>query len=116
MKNEKLARREVLSLKCFHVCRSVIKRAIVCMCIISEWLDNGEFNNIDRIIVEGCTLDATVVGLLMKNKGKQVYRCGNFGKSYRYEKRTKWIVFDKIPVNVEKGYDILLIPLEAVEK
>lgn len=111
-------RKGCVSLKYVHVCPRVIKRAMMCMCIISEWVDNGEFETTDRVVVAGGTLDAVIVSLLMRRNGKRVYQCREFQNVYRYESKTKWIVFGERVLNCDagKGYDILFMPCDILDK
>lgn len=96
----------------FRTCRKAVKKTVMKFCIIREWVANGEFDNAERIIVAGSIPDAVIVSMLMKSKGKQIYRCEKMLKVYRYESKTKWIVFGTALKNrkLDEHYDVILVP------
>ena len=80
--------------------------------IVKEWIDCGEFKGTDKIIVIGSKFYARAVKVLLSGSGKKVYYCTKAVGKYKYNNKTKWVVFDKdlkgnLPLN---SYDVLLVP------
>lgn len=64
------------------------------MIVIKEWIENGEFDKADRIIIIGTKLQAMMTALLFKKEPKKVYYCSKPNRPYVYNKKIKWIIFD----------------------
>jgi len=80
--------------------------------IVKEWIECGEFRNTDKIIVIGSKFYAMAVKFLFRGSGKKIYYCTETAGKYKYNHKTKWIIFDRalkenLPLN---SYDVLLVP------
>lgn len=91
---------------------SGIKSAIGDYIVIKECIENGEFDQAERIIVVGTKLQAAMVRYLFRSTHKKVYYCKKFERKYTYTKRIKWIIFDSSIEKkfLQKNYNILLVP------
>lgn len=80
--------------------------------IVREWIECGEFNNTDKIIVIGSKFYALAINLLLWGSKKKIYYCVEFTGEYKYKNNTKWIILDnslkrRFPQN---SYNVLIIP------
>lgn len=91
---------------------SKIKITVCNYIVIKEWVENGEFNQADKIIVIGTKLQSVMVKSLFRGTQKKVYYCKKFEKKYTYKSRTKWIIFDSSAKRMlpQKDYNILIVP------
>ncbi len=80
--------------------------------IINEWISCGEFEKADRIVFVGNRFEAVVTNFLFRKSKKKVYYCIDFREKYKYDDKTKWIIFNNEKWNVKElnSYDILVVP------
>lgn len=71
-----------------------VKRTLYEYIIIKEWIDNGEFAKVDRIVVVGTKWQGIRVTFLFKNSNKKIYYVTELSEKYKYRNRVKWIIFD----------------------
>ncbi len=87
-------------------------KPIVCnYIIIREWIENGEFDNTNNIIVVGTRFQSVMVNVLFKRRDKRIFYCTNI--NYKHYDKTKWIIFDKTVKKAfpQNDYSILHMPI-----
>ena len=82
--------------------------------IIREWNECKEFKDVNKIIIVGNKIQYKLAEVYLKKFGKRVYYCpiSKFKKIYKYQKKTKWILFDKNVLSSigMKNRDIICMP------
>lgn len=66
--------------------------------IIREWVENGEFDGADRIIVIGTKFQAVMIKMLFRGTGKRIFYCEKLKRKYVHGSnagKIKWIIFDR---------------------
>lgn len=97
-----------------------IYRYVISFIIVREWIECGEFEDADRIIVVGKKAYAMITNYLLRNKKIDCNYCDleRFIKTYKSRKNTKWIIFDenlldevKIMEQLSGSEDVIISPL-----
>lgn len=94
--------------------RSGLRKALCAHIIMREWVENGEFNKADTIMVIGTKLQAMMVRLLFFGKGKRICFCTGPQRRYVHDDRVKWIVLDSRSGRMLPGEDFNILRLPEV--
>lgn len=97
-----------------------IYRYVISFFIVREWIECGEFESVDRIIIIGSKIYAVITNYLLRNKKIDCNYCDleRFIKIYKLRKKTKWIIFDEnlldeveIMEQLSNREDVIISPL-----
>ena len=91
---------------------SKVKTAVCTYIVMKEWIENGEFHQVNKIVVVGTKRQAVMVKYLFRKSEKNIYYCEKPDQICECKNITKWIVFEnKAKRNLlRKDYHVLIVP------